>query len=522
MKKTAVAAIALALTAGATTATAAATTQPDPTVVRTDKGLVRGSATESVRTFEGIPYAAPPTGDRRWSPPVPAKSWSGARDATKPGSACPQTGLTPPAGRKSSNEDCLSVNVTTPRTAAAKPRPVMVYLHGGDHTDGAGAMQGARRLAARGDVIVVTLNYRLAALGYLAHPALERNGTESGNYGFLDQQAALRWVQRNAAAFGGDPDNVTLFGESAGGYSTCAHMVAPSSAGLFDRVIQQSAPCTADMGSRTRADALADGERATGAIEKEHDLDDFRDATPDQLINPFGTGPKYTPVYGGELLPRTPQEALAEGDFAKVPVLRGINRDEERVMVYGYELAKKAETGDPDAQLDEADVREHLEQQFGEQKAARIAARYPVSAYDSPALALAAALTDGKWARPSVDTGKALSAHTRTYSYEFADRPTPWYSDPGFPKPGFDIGTAHTFDLPYLFELEDFEALTPAQRQLSNQMIDIWTGFARTGKAPWKPTTPAEPNVQALASDPGGIRPVDFAKRHNYGFWKSL
>jgi para-nitrobenzyl esterase len=491
-------------------------------LARTDKGDVRGTVTDTVRTFQGIPYAAPPTGERRWAPPAPAKTWHGVRDATEPGAACPQTGLIPPVGPQSDDEDCLFLNVTTPRTASTRPRPVMVYLHGGDHTDGEGAMHGAQRLAAQGDVIVVTVNYRLAALGYLAHPDLEKHG-ESGNYGFLDQQAALRWVQRNATAFGGDPDNVTLFGQSAGGYSTCAHLVAPSSAGLFDRVIQQSAPCTATMGQRNREDVLAEGVATAAEIEKEHGLDDWRTASPVQLVNPFGTGPEYTPVYGGKLLPRTPQEAFATGEFNKVPVLQGINRYEERGRVYGLELAKKATTGDPDAQIDAADYHAYLEEEFGKEQAAVIAVAYPISAYDnSPALALAAALTDGNWAQHSVDTGRALSGHVPTYTYEFADSAVPWYSDPSYQKPEFEVGAAHTFELPYLFELDAYESLTPAQQRLSNGMIRIWTDFARTGKADWKPTTPAAPNAQSLASGPGGIHPVDFAKDHRYDFWKSL
>ncbi|MEW1689888.1 carboxylesterase/lipase family protein [Streptomyces sp. NPDC091265] len=524
LKRTAHTVIAGALVLGAVAANgiAVAADRGDSAVVRTDKGEVRGTVTGAVRVFQGIPYAAPPVGERRWAPTAPAKRWRGVRDATRPGSACPQTGLTPPVGHESADEDCLFVNVTTPRTASGGRRPVMVYLHGGDHTDGDGAMHGAQRLAAQGDVVVVTLNYRLAALGYLAHPELEKRG-ESGNYGFLDQQAALRWVRRNAAAFGGDPGNVTLFGQSAGGYSTCAHMVAPSSAGLFDRVILQSAPCTATMGRRSREDALAEGVAAAAAIEKEHGLDDWRTASPQQLVNPFGAGPEYTPVYGGELLPRTPQEAFAEGRFNKVPVLQGINRYEERGRVYGMELAKKAATGDPDAQIDRTDYRVALEGQFGADRAPAVAAAYPVSAYDdSPALALAAALTDGNWARHSLDSGRALARHVRTYTYEFADSTVPWYSDPNYLKPGFEVGAAHTFELPYLFELDAYESLTPAQQALSAKMIRIWTGFARTGRADWKPTTPQAPNAQALAGGPGGIHPVDFAKDHHEDFWKSL
>ncbi|MEU6879453.1 carboxylesterase family protein [Streptomyces sp. NPDC046712] len=421
----------------------------DPSLVRTDKGIVRGTVTDTVRRFQGIPYAAPPTGERR----------------------------------------C--------------------------------AMYGAQRLAAEGDVVVVTVNYRLAALGYLAHPDLEKRG-ESGNYGFLDQQAALRWVRRNAAAFGGDPDNVTLFGQSAGGYSTCAHMVAPSSAGLFDRVILQSAPCTADMGRRERAAALVQGKDTVEALRKGRPEEDWRTTPVDRLVNHFGTGPEYGPTYGGTLLPRTPQEAFATGKFNKVPVLQGINRHEERGRVYGFELAKKIATKDPAAQFDRVDYDRHLKGTFKDQ-APTVAAQYPISAYgNSPALALAAALTDGNWARHSIDTGRALARQVPTYTYEFADGEVPWYADAGYQKPGFDVGAAHMFELPYLFELDAYESLTPAQQDLSREMIRIWSRFARTGEADWKPTTPAAPNVQSLASGPGGIRSVDFAKDHQYDFWKSL
>ncbi|MFE4793240.1 carboxylesterase family protein [Streptomyces sp. NPDC056756] len=227
-------------------------------------------------------------------------------------------------------------------------------------------------------------------------------------------------------------------------------------------------------------------------------------------------------MYGGTLLPRTPREAFAAGRFNKVPVLQGITRHEERGRVYGLELQKKADTKDPAAQIDRADYDRHLTNAF-EERAPAVAAQYPVSAYgDSPALALGAALTDGNWARHSVDTGRALARHVPTYTYEFADGEVPWYADARYQKPGFDVGAAHMFELPYLFELDAFEPLTPAQQGLSKDMIRIWTHFARTGKADWKPTTPTEPNVQALASGPGGIRPVDFAKDHRYEFWKSL
>ncbi|GAA3999985.1 carboxylesterase family protein [Streptomyces marokkonensis] len=536
LKKTAHLAIALGITAGLMSAagTAAATGHGAGPVVRTDKGPVRGTVTDTVRVFQGIPYAAAPTDERRWAPTAPARRWHGVLDATRPGSACPQTGTTPPAGPASSDEDCLFVNVTTPRTASAGPRPVMVYLHGGDHTDGSGDVHGARRLAAQGDVVVVTVNYRLGALGYLAHPDLEGRRGESGNYGFLDQQAALRWVQRNAPAFGGDRGNVTLFGQSAGAYSTCAHMVAPSSAGLFHRAVLQSGACLGTDHIRERADALEEGEDAVQAIENRitggeevpvGEPADWHTAEPEDLVYGFGQGPfPYGPVYGGQLLPRTPREAFATGEFNKVPVLQGINREEGRAGAYGAEMGKKADPEDPGATLDEADYQRLLNEQFDPREAAAIAVRYPVDAYGgNPALALGAVLTDSDLARRTVDTGRALSRAVRTYTYEFADHATPWYADEeSYPKPSFPMGAAHTFELPYLFELTEFDALTADQQRLSDSMIRIWSDFARTGEAGWKPTTAASPNAYSLASGPGGSRPVDFAKDHQYEFWKSL
>ena len=212
-------------------------------VVHTTSGAVRGTLAGGYRTFAGIPYAAPPVGRLRWTSPQKAKTWTGTRDATQPGNACPQTAgfLGDPA---SDTEDCLYLNVTTPRNTGENKLPVMFWIHGGGFYSGSGSLYGAQRLATEGNVIVVTLNYRLGVFGFLAHPALDGKTHKSGDYGLEDQQAALRWVHDNAKAFGGDAGNVTLFGESAGGISTCSHLAAPASKGLFQRAIIQSGPCT--------------------------------------------------------------------------------------------------------------------------------------------------------------------------------------------------------------------------------------------------------------------------------------
>lgn len=228
----------------------------DPSaVVRTDRGLVRGQPQPGYRLFQGIPYAAPPTGSLRWRPPQPVRPWQGTYDATSPRSQCAQ--LAPPYGGDTTyGEDCLYLNVTTPDRAHRRHGlPVMVWVHGGGNTTGSGSVYNAAKLAVDGDVVVVTVNYRLGPLGWLAHPGLE-NGADrryqAGNYGLLDQQAALRWVQRNARAFGGDPRNVTLFGESAGAADSCANLASPSAAGLFHKVIPESFSCATPVRTEAR------------------------------------------------------------------------------------------------------------------------------------------------------------------------------------------------------------------------------------------------------------------------------
>lgn len=494
-KTTVVIAAVTSLAAGVLTgsgATAGPPPGPSP-VVRTADGAVRGTLTEAARVFQGIPYAAPPT---RWESPRPAPAWRGVRDATEPGAACAQSGAVPVKGPRSDAEDCLFVDVTTPRATAPAPRPVMVWLHGGDHEDGEGAMYGAQRLAAGGDVVVVTVNYRLGALGYLG----------DGNFGLQDQQAALRWVRANAAAFGGDPGKVTLFGESAGARSVCAHLVSPASAGLFHRAVLQSGPCLDDE-TLVRAEALRHARRLAGKFDRP-----LRAVTAAELVAADDEETRYGPVYGTALLPGTPREAFASGRFHRVPVLHGINRDEETFRVYGLELSRQR-------LLDESDFRAYVTGLYGAKVAKRALARYPASAYGgSYARALAAAMTDAVWGRPAIATNEALGARTTTYAYEFSEQDNPWFKD--LPPASFPVGAPHLAELPYLFDLAWSEPLTAEQRRLSGALTGIWSDFARTGRAPWQPYSPDAPHTASISSE--GVRPTDLAKEHNHCFWKDL
>ncbi|MFC9253466.1 carboxylesterase/lipase family protein [Amycolatopsis thailandensis] len=492
-----------------TTAVAEAGESP---VVRTDSGPVRGVSTSEYRSFQGIPFAAPPVGDLRWAPPARPAPWTAVRDASKPGPRCAQgPGL---GSAPSDDEDCLYLNVISPAKAAHKPRPVMVWVHGGGFTSGAGGDYDFKRMALGGDVVVVTVNYRLGVFGFFGHPEL---GRDSGVFGLQDQQAALRWVQRNARAFGGDPRNVTLFGESAGGMSTCAQLASPSAAGLFHRAIIQSGPCTltwpdggfapgVPAGSpylpRATVEAMgADAAKKLGCA----DVACLRRLPVKDLVNQ----PLATPAFGTGLLPEHPATALKAGHFARVPVLTGVTRDEARLFVSLY----------PGHPFTEEHYQELLRTAFGE-KAPLVAARYPSAKHGSPAMAFADAMTDRIWGCPQAGTGRLLRERTRTFGYEFADRDAP----PLLPAPpGMRMGASHGSELSYLSDIAGLPVkLTPAQQELAAQMIQYWTRFARTGDPngedlpKWRPS----PRTQSLA--PGAIGPVDLAAVHSCGFWAGI
>ncbi|WP_242907730.1 carboxylesterase/lipase family protein [Actinomadura terrae] len=506
----------------------------DGSLVVTDKGPVRGTVGADHREFLGVPYAAPPV---RWGSPRPAQPWASPRDATKPGNACAQN-----AGfmgeKASDSEDCLYLNVTTPRRSAKGKRlPVMVWIHGSGFRNGSGAMYRPAEMAVRGDVIVVTVNYRLGIFGFLDHPALDGGPAQkrSGNFGLEDQQAALRWVRGNAAAFGGDARNITVFGESAGGVSTCSQLVAPGAAGLFQRAIVQSGPCTvenwpdwdgslepsggwlprsrskAERQGRTVAAKLGCPTPATAAA-------CLRALPTSKLLKESEYG--FAPVYGGGgVLPYSPKEALRAGKFAKVPVMYGMTRDEYRT----FEAAQQLMGVPPLA--NEAEYAARVRAYVGAEKAPKVPARYPLRNYGSPSEAWSALATDATFARSVTDFGHSVARRVPTYAYEFADSKSPWVAN--VETPGFPTGTFHAAELQYQFETDYFDGsrLSAAQRHLADQMTGYWTRFARTGdpNGTGAPTWREGANTtQVLAPGEGGIRRIDFAKEHKYAFWKSL
>ena len=302
------AAVLAASAGGAVASSASGSTDP---IVRIDGGLVRGADAAGVNSFLGLPYAAPPTGNLRWRPPQPAAGWSGVRDATTFGPSCPQA-PSPFAPPGQFSEDCLYLNVYTPAARSSfGGRPVLVWIHGGGlEQDGARDYDGTK-LAADG-VVVVTINYRLGALGFLAHPALASHGA-AGNYGLMDQQAALRWVQRNIARFGGDPGNVTIAGQSAGGLSVLAQMVSPGARGLFQRAIVQSG--TFALNQRPLAVAEAAGQTFATAVGcADQSAACLRSAPVSALVANFGV--EIPGVVDGAVLTQPIGTAVSDASFA--------------------------------------------------------------------------------------------------------------------------------------------------------------------------------------------------------------
>ncbi len=498
-------------------------------IVQTGGGPVRGVVHAGYRSFWGIPYAAPPVGELRWRSPQPPQPWAGPRDATRPGSRCPQLANALSSAQGGGEEDCLFVNVTTPDSARADQlKPVMVYLHATGPSDGAGSDFDPHRLAVDGDVVVVTLNFRLGILGNFGFHGL----AGSGGFGLEDQQAALRWVQRNAAAFGGNPDNVTLFGYSGGGFAVCAQLTSPSAAGLFHRAIIQSAPCPISYPagalpglteavpsiwrSPSELEALGSAVAAgLGCADPATVLECLRALPASGLIE---QNPVYASMgYGAPVLPEDPVTALREGRFHPVPVISGATRDEMRFFVAFQILADQPVTPDAYPQL--------LEAAFGE-AAGQVADRYPLDGYASAGLAWATVLSDRVYVHPTFVQNRALAALVPTYAYEFADPQAPALTFP-FP-PDLPGGAFHGSDMFFVLDstgAAERAGQSPAQRRLSDQLVRYWANFAHSGDPngpglpPWPRFDQANPvpHVQSLA--PGAIRPVDLVADHYLDLW---
>jgi len=502
--------------------TSAATTANNPVIV-TQSGRLQGVVSTEMIEYLGIPYAAPPVGTLRWMPPQAFGRWKGVFQATQFGNTCPQI--------NGGDENCLFLNVYTPHAKnSAKPTrlPVMVWIHGGGLTNGAGSDFDPTPLVEGGDVIVVTINYRLGMLGFFAQQALDTEGHLAGNYGFMDQQFALRWVKRNIAAFGGDPRRVTIFGKSAGGLSIYSQLASPLAAGLFQRAIAQSG-AYAGFAPDYRVQILPIATVETTGNPLVESGAALADAVgcPDQIaaclraVDPgtlVMTPKAIFPTIDGRLLTQTPGDAFTGGNFNRVPVITGNNHDE-----YRYFVATNFPLPVTNAQY--AGVFDAV---FGSQLAPRVEAQYPLG-INPPAneteLQLAAAGTDGIFVCTARRAEQALAQYVTVYAYEFNDENAP---APKIQNLNFPLGAYHGADVQYLFNRNGVPApLTPDQQALSQAMISYWTQFAKTGD----PNSPGQPLWAAY--DPAtderlSFVPLEpavesgFATDHMCAFWDHL
>jgi para-nitrobenzyl esterase len=453
------------------------------TLISLDDGDVQGHVNGSTREFLGIPYASPPTGALRWRPPAPVVPWGGVLDASAYSASCPQLeGL---VGTPSENEDCLYLNVWTPDPAPIEPLPVMVWIHGGANVAGSTGdlvpfppnedvrFYSAHVLAGERGIVVVSINYRLGVFGFFGQNdlAAEDPGFPyAGNQGLLDQRAALEWVRDNVIAFGGDPGNVTIFGESAGSFDVCAHMVSPLSAGLFHRAISESGGCTAGIATAAQSASQADGISATVGCDGAGDELACLRATPvGDLLDAYAFSEASLEITGlgisidGGFLPDHPRTLFDAGAFARVPYLLGANSDEGTLFFIGSTPITTP-----------AEYTAELVSRYGA-LAPEVEALYPVGNFASPQDALIRVAGDATLVCTTFDVAsRVAAAKNRTYVYNFA-RVIP------LPFVGLlNLGAFHGAEIAYVFG--SVPTPTYGDGVLGTRMREYWSRFAAGGK----------------------------------------
>lgn len=500
-----------AIAAGVLTLMLGITAKADPLIVQVEQGKVRGKLIHdgAVRAYLGLPYAAPPTGSRRWSAPQPPTAWRGVLNATQYGHRCMQAPLFPDMvfQDESASEDCLSLNVFVPQHAkAGAGLPVMFWIHGGGYAGGGSSepRHNGDFLPGKG-IVLVTINYRLGAFGFLATPQLAaEQGGSSGNYGLMDMVAALRWVKRNIAAFGGDPSQVTVFGESAGSFAVSTLMVVPSARGLFHRAIGESgaALATGALNYETldvrgpKDQALFDG---LGLKTTEQ----MRAQPASEILAVSKAGvTRFAPVIDGKFLVEPLAATYQAGMQMHVPLLAGFNRDEGSFLANGMTVEKWHALA---------------EQRFGA-KAAEFLALYPGA-------------TEAEVSRSAADFGgdsfiaygtwKWMEFHRKTggspiyrYRLDLAAPPSKFHPD---------AAAFHSDDIEYVFGTLDTRpgaVWRDSDRKLSDQMMSYWTNFAKTGdpNGPGLPSWPmyAETDPVLHLDDPISARPDEHRPRYEF------
>jgi para-nitrobenzyl esterase len=516
-------------------------------VVETKEGPVQGFISNGVTAFLGVPYAEPPVGNLRWQPPKDHGPWTNVRKATEFAPICALvTTLGVFSGAPNNNEDCLYLNVFTPDLDPSARLPVIVWIHGGGNVDGETPDYDGNKLASQGKSVVVTMAYRLNLMGFLAHPALDNEGHLFGNYGILDQQAVLKWVERNIARFGGDKGNVTVGGQSAGAVDTGLHMVSPLATGLFHRGICQSfcpaftLPTKAAAEATGVAFAVAAGCGSGTGPEVAQCLRNLPAAKVEELAGTASTQGKFITGRGlvdGAIIPDQPLTLFSGGRFNHVPLINGNTADETNfglaIAEYFSSTNNTLRTAPTAEQYLSYVNTTYVAPAYPDGTAAKVLAVYPLSAFKSPQLA---------WDRVGTDSGicnqrrldKILAPQIPVYTYEFADGTAPFF----FPNmPGMEALAYHTADIQYLFPLWHGgplgipHPLSPQQSKLSDQLVSAWANFARmgnpngSGNTPWPRYTASADAPAWLIQDVPALSTLtdaQYAALRHCDFWDSV
>lgn len=554
-------------------------------IVQTDKGTVQGYFQEGVAKFLGVPYAAPPLSTKpnaapcsqnnlRWCPPVAHAAWNGVRQATVFAPHCPQATVSPFDGPASNTEDCLYINVFTPNLSsngkANGKLPVMFWSYGGGDADGESNDYDGSKLALNGHVVVVTFNYRVNLIGFLSHPALDSEGHLFSNYGLLDNQFALKWVKRNIAAFGGDPNNVLIFGQSGGSRNTASEVLSPLAKGLFTHAWFESGaiPLVTPLSialSKGTAFAQAAG---CGSGQGPSVAACLR-ALPIKTVESLaGTAQATNSAYitgltiDGTILPQAPIVQYQNGQFNHVPIMDG-----DAAFEGAFFQATTEYNESPQAPLTEAQFEASMTTTFsgnagpgGSPPAyppgtvAKVLAHYPLSHYQSPQLQWSQEYTDANYSCTTQFVDRILAGQVPLYAYEFKDQTAPDYFPP---LPGLVTLAYHTSDIQYYWTgyhggtLGTPHALNAAQTALSDELIAAVSNFAYAGNPngqgnkPWPRYTGAKgsffteniaspkPVIATTYSPPITIPPAKpaglstetdatWAQEHQCNFWDSV
>lgn len=521
--------------------------KPTTPSIQIEGGQVSGTYEDNgqIAVFKGIPYANPPIGENRWRPPEPVESWNGVRACKSFSSSAFQTAMDinkffaaliegqgwgllrttfikllfslMPSPKQS--EDCLYVNIRTPALEKDARLPVMVWIHGGDHLDGSGSevFYQSNALSHKG-VVLVTINYRLGILGYFGHPELSQESEQgvSGNYGTLDQIFALKWVQNNIAAFGGNPDDVTIFGESAGGESVAHMMTSPLSQGLFHKAIMESPANSGQMIHLKHPfmdhPSLEESGKTFAKLfvsSKDNQLAELRNVPAKKLYDTLRKNPdlsEFFPNIDGYVLEKSPFEVFLDGDQAKVPLLLGSNADETTVI---YPLFPSPVIELKHREITPDNIIELLRGEFGEDTD-ELLALYP-GAENGESTVLTAMLGDGMFGAKAYFFALQAAGTQPIYLYFFTRVP---------PSPNQTAGAFHAAELSFVFNKNiPILPLSKEDLKLADMMGDYWTQFAKTGdpnlsQRPEWPAVSSEAPEYMVLDHTSGKSPVERAAKY--------